>query len=388
MLALLLALLAALPALAGEIRVDVLDVGQGDSILIRTADGKTVLIDAGELTSPTVPLLQKMGVQKIDLLVATHAHADHIGRMQEVVQTFPVKLFLDNGLPHTTQTYANLMAEVEARQIPYRGAVAGTVFNLDVDATLKVLHPTATPLKDTRSDLNSNSVVLRLDHGEDCMLFTGDSEEPTEHALVDRGLGECDILKVAHHGSNHSTTDTFLAALRPTAAIISCGAGNRYGHPGAYSLGRLRSAGVAIHRTDLEGTVTVVSTGKGFTIRGEHPPTTDVMVAGVKQGSGGSGAVAQVQAAAAVAEASLYQPPKKSASRKKKDTGWTPATPAETPSRTYTAAELTGVMDADDAPAVWLSPYERRQLKKAQRKAKAEREERTAQAGQPAEDVE
>lgn len=368
----------ALLALAGEVRVDVLDIGQGDAILIRTPANKTILIDAGETSSPTVPQLQALGVTGFDLVVATHPHADHLGRMAEVLQTFPVKLYVDNGLPHTTQTYNNVMAEVERRGIPYRPAKAGMVFNLDDGAKIEVLFPTDSPLKDTRSDLNSNSVVLRLTHGEDCFLFTGDSEDPTEQALLRRGMEPCDVLKVAHHGSNHSTSDDWLAALQPSIALISLGAGNRYGHPGGETLGRLQRAGVRIHRTDLEGTLTVTSNGKGVSVRGEHPATMDVMVAGTKGGTSAEGG----KAAPAPSTASLFEE-KKTKSKKKKDTGWTPATPAEAPTRTYSPEELTGVMDGGvGAPAPYLSPYERRVAKR-----EARRQRRGGEVG-PAEDIE
>lgn len=364
-------------AFAGDIQVDVLDVGQGDAILIRTPAQKTILIDAGDTTSPTVPKLKALGVTGFDLVIATHAHADHIGRMAEVLQTFPVKLYVDNGLPHTTQTYNNVMAEVDARGIPYRPARHGMVFNLDDGAKLEVLFPADVPLKDTRSDLNANSVVTRLTHGEDCILFTGDSEDPTEHALMNRGIGPCDVLKVAHHGSNHSTSDAWLSVVKPEVALISLGAGNRYGHPGAETLARLQRAGVRIHRTDLEGTLTAVSSGQGITVRGEHPPTTDVMIAGVKNMPSSSGGV-QPTATTAVSS-SLFEE-KKTRSRKKKDTGWVPATPAEAPTRTYTAAELTGVMDGGaSAPPPFLSPYERRLARKEAKKAQKKEPEPSAE---------
>lgn len=365
-------------ALAGDVRVDVLDIGQGDAILIRTPGQRTILIDAGDTTSPTVPRLKEMGVTRFDLVIATHAHADHIGRMAEVLQTFPVKLYVDNGLPHTTQTYNNVMTEVEARGIPYRPAHPGMAFNLDDGARLEVLFPPDPPLKDTRSDLNANSVVTRLTHGEDCFLFTGDAEDPTEQALMNRGVGPCDVLKVAHHGSDHSTSDAWLAVVQPEVALISVGAGNRYGHPGAQTLARLQRAGVRIHRTDLEGTLTAVSTGHGISVRGEHPPTMDVMTAGVKPSPSASGG----EKPTATASSSLYEE-KKSRSRKKKDTGWVPATPAEAPTRTYTAAELTGVMEGESSgPPPFLSPYERRLARREARKARKE-EPRTS-----AEDVE
>ncbi len=265
-------LLLAAPAVAhaGTLRVDVLDIGQGDSILIRSPAGKTVLIDAGDGKRDVPPLLAKEGVQALDLVIATHPHADHIGGMDEVVAALPIRNYLDNGLPHTTATYRTLMSDLEAKGIPYRGATRGQTFNLDDGATLEVLFPTGSPLTNTRSDLNANSVVVRLRHQGHCMLFVGDSEEPTEHALTGEGLGACEILKVAHHGSNHSSVASFLASVQPKVALISVGVDNRYRHPGVETMKRLTDVGATIYRTDLQGQLTVLSSEKGVEVRTER----------------------------------------------------------------------------------------------------------------------
>lgn len=254
-------------AFAGTLRVDMLDVGQGDAILVRTPANKVVLIDAGDGEVSVPGLLAAEKVDHIDLLVATHSHADHIGGMAVVVKALPVKLFTDSGIPHTTQTYELLMRTVEEKALPYRSAIVDTVYNLDDGAKLEVLFPTGIALSDTRSDLNSNSVVVRLTHQGHCFLFTGDSEEPTENALLSRGLGPCEVLKVAHHGSNHSSTASFLAAVKPRIALISVGTDNRYGHPGKDTLDRLGDAGATVYRTDLAGQITVLSSEKGLEVR-------------------------------------------------------------------------------------------------------------------------
>lgn len=268
-----LALIAA--AYAGTLTVDVLDVGQGDSILLRSPEGKAVLVDAGEGKSHVADQLAALGVTELSLAVATHPHADHIGGMKEVVERIPIKLYTDNGLPHTTATYTRLMTAVEAHQLPYKPAVAGQVWRLDDGITLTVLSPTADPHTGTRSDLNANSVVLRVTHGQDCMLLTGDAERETELSLLHAGLQPCEVLKVAHHGSEYATGQDLIQALRPKIAVISVGADNSYGHPGPETMGRLTAAGVRVYRTDQDQGVRLLSSGKGWTVQtGQRPLAT------------------------------------------------------------------------------------------------------------------
>lgn len=258
-------LLFAWVAHAGTLTLEVLDVGQGDAILIRTPANKVILVDAGDDPRRALELLKARDVDHIDLAVATHPHADHIGGMKAVVDAIPVKLFTDNGLVHSTGTYRSLMESVEARAVPYRAAVSGTVYRLDDGALLEVLFPSGKALRGTRSDLNSNSVVLRLKHQGHCFLLTGDAEEPTERAISSE-LGPCDVLKVAHHGSEHSSTAAFLSTVGARIALISVGRDNGYGHPGFETLERLRAANADVHRTDLEGTLVVRSSEKSLEV--------------------------------------------------------------------------------------------------------------------------
>lgn len=268
---------AALAFLAGAgtvraetLRVEVLDVGQGDAILVRTPAMKTILIDAGEEPARIASLLSARDVVALDLVIATHPHADHIGGMEQVVSSRTVKLYTDSGLVHSTATYLSLMKAIELRKVPYRTAVVGTTYRLDDGAVLEILFPDGIALKGTRSDLNSNSVVVRLRHQGNCMLFLGDAEEPTERALLARELGPCDVLKVAHHGSEHSSSEAFLQAVRPKVALISVGERNGYSHPGTRTLGRLAAAGARVYRTDLLGTLTVLSSERGIEVLTER----------------------------------------------------------------------------------------------------------------------
>lgn len=252
-------------AVAGVVLVDMLDVGQGDAILVR-GGGKAVLIDSGDRGGPVVGQLRQLGVKRLDLVVATHPHADHIGEMPDVLRSFEVGLYLDNGLPHTTEVYAETNAVLQQRKIPRKVAVAGTTLGMGSEATFTVRFPTGSPLTATRSDLNSNSVVLELVHGDDVLLFTGDAEEPTEAALLRAGIDDIDLLKVAHHGSAHSTTTAFLRRVRPEIALISAGADNRYHHPASETLARLRTAGTIVYRTDTSGHLRVISDGHAIEV--------------------------------------------------------------------------------------------------------------------------
>lgn len=258
-------------ALAGTLQVHVLDVGQGDSILIEAPGDKRVLIDASTDGADVAERLQARGIEKLNLVVSTHPHADHIGGMASVLKNIEVGMYVDNGMTHNTLTYLRTTQAVEKRNIPYRAALNGRVFNVGPEAKLTIIHPRSTLLRGTRSDLNSNSVIIRLDHKNICFLFMGDAEDPTERDLLNRGLETCAVLKVAHHGSAHSTSDSFLRAVKPKYAAISSGAGNRYGHPAPETLSRLKAADVEVHRTDLEGNITFISSGRSVSIRSQKP---------------------------------------------------------------------------------------------------------------------
>ena len=266
LLCLLLALLSASSAWAGDLLVDVIDVGQGDGILIRSPAGKAVLIDAGDSSDGVLRYLRAEGVEKLSLVAATHGHADHIGGMAAVLASLDIGLYLDNGVAHSTNTYNNVMRTVEAQGIPYKTAAAGMTFTMDDGVRIEVLHPPVQQLRGTRSDQNANSVVMRVTHGDDCLLFTGDAEADTERTLLANKIGHCDVLKVAHHGSGYATSASWLAAVKPSIALISVGKDNSYGHPHPDTMARLQAAGVEVHRTDLEGTLRVVSTGHGVTV--------------------------------------------------------------------------------------------------------------------------
>ena len=267
--------------------VDVLDVGQGDAILLRSSEGKVVLIDGGTGAEPLISELKARKLSRIDLMIATHPHSDHIGGLDDVFEEYRVGMFIDSGDTHTSRAYERLMDAVESEGARYMTAASGKSFNLGEDVKIELLGPPTPRLEegDSRSHLNANSVIARVTHGNNCFLFTGDAEDETEERLLREQIAPCAVLKVAHHGSSHSTSQAWLDAVQPTTALISVGEGNSYGHPTDETLGRLKAAGAAIYRTDIHGTIQLESNGASVSVRtgGETantPPRTVPRVVG------------------------------------------------------------------------------------------------------------
>jgi len=259
------------PAASGdELKVVAIDVGQGDSILIVTPGGKTALVDAGEPGDGKriVEALKRHGVDHIDLFVATHSHADHIGAADEVIKVVPMGRVLYSGVPNTTKNYEDFLKAIDEKGLELTRAAPGQTFELGGNARLLVLAPiepffTKDELRSGGNEPNANSVVTRLDYGEFSMLLTGDAEAQTEERMMRNGANvAADILKVGHHGSKYATSEDFLKRGAFKAAIVSAGPDNRYGHPSQEVLDRLRAANVQLYRTDLQGEITLTTRGK------------------------------------------------------------------------------------------------------------------------------
>lgn len=310
------------PASGGELTIRILDVGpiNGDSILISSPSGKTVLIDAGDTTKgkTVVEALKRNNVQQIDYFIATHPHPDHIGGAAEVFKAFRVLHVIDNGQPPTvppqaaapqkptkakkptpantrstrttslTKFYDDYKAEVSSRAAHYETARPGAKYDLGGGALLTILAPSE-PLftKDKMTaggnDVNANSIVARLDYGSFSMMLAGDAEEQTEHRLLTKELDlKTRVLKVAHHGSKYASSNDFLERVQPDVAIVSCGAWNRYGHPSQAVLDRLRKVNpdLKLYRTDLQGEITITTRGKDndMTIKTAKETTEDMWV--------------------------------------------------------------------------------------------------------------
>jgi competence protein ComEC len=253
----------------GDLKAYFLDVGQGDSSVILFRD-KVILIDAGDTDrgDTVVRALQDLGVRKIDLLVATHPHADHIGGMQAVLTNFEVGRVLDSGLPTSSSLYEKFLSTIDRKQIPYIVAERGQTLDIDPALRILVLSP---PKEWTSDDLNANSIVLRVSYGTVNLLYTGDATAPAEEALVTSGYPlDAQVLKVGHHGSSGASSPVFLQRVSPQVAILSLGRGNDYGHPHRETLERLKAAGPMVFRTDMDGTIRVESDGNTLSVMTEN----------------------------------------------------------------------------------------------------------------------
>lgn len=253
----------------GEVRVHFIDVGQGDSMLIE-GNGESILIDAGENDKgdEVLAYLAQVGIEKLDIAVGTHPHADHIGGMDTIIEGIAVGKLLMPDVPDsiipTTRTYLSMLDAAEEQGVEALFAYPGDSFSL-CGGVLEILGPV-----EDYKDLNNESLVIRFDFGETSFLFTGDQEATAEKDLLDSGADvSADVLKVGHHGSSTSTSTEFFDAVSPSVAVIECGEGNDYGHPHQEIRELLEDAGTAVYRTDLNGSIIIASDGKELTVQTE-----------------------------------------------------------------------------------------------------------------------
>ncbi|MHB8126651.1 MAG: ComEC/Rec2 family competence protein [Desulfitobacteriaceae bacterium] len=252
-----------------KLRVSYIDVGQGDSILIQVPDGKSILIDAGENDkgNRVVTYLQNQGVKRLDKVIWTHSHADHIGGADVVTRAFDIGQVIMPKETSTTQTYKDLITAIKTKGLTITEAKAGLKIDLGPKTTIQLVAPNSSGYK----DMNDYSVVLSLTYGQNTFLFTGDAPALSEHEMISTTFNlKADVLKVGHHGSYSSTSADFLAKVQPKYAIISVGKGNTYGHPANATLAKLIKAGAKIYRTDESGTIVAESDGVDITFYTER----------------------------------------------------------------------------------------------------------------------
>ncbi|MFY2310264.1 MBL fold metallo-hydrolase [Lysinibacillus fusiformis] len=255
------------PVTAGhEMRVHFIDVGQGDSILIESPNGKTMLIDGGVKGAgqQVVSYLKELGVNKLDQVVATHPDADHIGGLIPVLQTIPIEQFYDSGKVHTSQTFEEMLMAIDQKNIPYYVPKTGDLIEFDKDVTVKVLNA-----NEHATDNNDASIVLKVAYGNVSFLLTGDAGIALEKEMMQNDV-TATILKAGHHGSNTSSSEEFIRAVKPEVTILSYGEDNKYGHPHAEVVDRLQAMGSNIYATAESGTIIVATDGVNYTVNGKE----------------------------------------------------------------------------------------------------------------------
>jgi len=253
------------PSASGTLELRFLDVGQGDAALIRNG-GKAVLVDAGP-TDAIAGKLRALGVDSLGVAVATHNHSDHIGGMDAVLASFPVRFYLDNGDPANTRIQRTVLQLVRDRGVTYLQATDRTI---EVgDARIRVV---PSPVRDRPADQNDHSVALLLERGAFKALLTGDSERREMEGLLHKALAtDVDVFKAPHHGSRTGILEGWLERIRPEVVVISVAAHNDYGHPHAEALAAYQTAGAHVFRTDRDGDVIVTVDAAGcYEVRTAH----------------------------------------------------------------------------------------------------------------------
>ncbi|OHA00231.1 MAG: hypothetical protein A3C11_01970 [Candidatus Sungbacteria bacterium RIFCSPHIGHO2_02_FULL_49_12] len=240
------------------------NIGQGDALFIETPDRYHILIDGG----PDATIIAKLGEslsfwnKKIDLIILTHPHADHVSGLVEVLKRYQVGAIIESNARYNTAEYTEWNRMKEAARVPSYTAVAGMRAEVGKYIVLQILTPFANDAGQTFRNIHDSNIVSRFTYGREMFLLMGDAEESMEQALLARGvLGPAAVLKVGHHGSQTSTSQGFLDLVHPAAAVISVGEKNTYGHPRQEVLDRLSAIGAKVFRTDQDGDVRLTTDG-------------------------------------------------------------------------------------------------------------------------------
>lgn len=242
-----------------------IDVGQADATLIQFSDkddSYNILVDSGDWNrNDTINYLKQLDIGKIDLMVGTHPHADHIGQMDEIIEQFSVDEVWMSGDSATSQVFERVLKAIDEHNVGYHEPRAGEQYEMG-PLTIDVVHPAS-----VNGNLNNGSIALKLTYGKVSFLLTGDAEKEAEAAMVSRGANlQSQILKAGHHGSDTSSTQSFIDAVKPEVAVISVGASNSYGHPSATVIERFKKANTKLYATKDNGTIIVETDGQNYDV--------------------------------------------------------------------------------------------------------------------------
>lgn len=253
----------------GDFSLIVLDIGQGDSIFLRTPKGKNMLVDTGENVywSQLSGYLDAFGVKKIDVLVGTHPHSDHIGSLENVIKNYQIGQLYMPKVSHTSKTYRDLLQTIADKKMKVKTLRGGKNQTIEIEEgiTIEVL----APIGDTYEEINDYSAVLLIRYGDMSFLLTGDAEKTSEKEMIAKYAQKLkvDVLKVGHHGSDSSSKKDFLALVQPEYAIISVDNENSYKHPHDKVLERLNEIKTKTYRTDQSGCIAIISNGKKIEVK-------------------------------------------------------------------------------------------------------------------------
>ena len=272
---------ASLEPVDAELSVHYIDVGQADATFVRGPENETMLIDTGHWNDggeTVIQYLEARGVERIDYMVSTHAHADHIGGSAEVIHHFETERegigsVWDSGVPHTSATYEDYLDAIEEHDVDLYQTQADDQIPME-GATVEVLNP---PIDHGDEDLDANAVVIRIGYGDAGFLFTGDMTTETEDDLVDRWGSDLQssVYQAGHHGSSTSSAPEFVDTVAPRLAIVSSAYDSQYGHPHEEVLARFADRGIDTYWTGAHGTIVAGTDGDAVTISTVADATTD-----------------------------------------------------------------------------------------------------------------